>query len=68
MFNPPGISHEQIKKIIKDELNRNSDLLVGIDDPEMQEMIEVICNAFSKAIDANNKKLALYIEERLEKI
>lgn len=52
-----GLPYDEIRQIIQDDLDRNADLLIGIDDPEMQEMINVLADAFSKAIEKNNNKI-----------
>jgi hypothetical protein len=53
-----GLSYDDIREIIDKELDRNADLLIGIDDPEVQEMINVLADAFSKAIEKNNERIS----------
>lgn len=62
-----GLSYDEIRKIIDKELDRNADLLVGIDDPEVQEMINVLADAFTKAIDKNNKAISNDLDSYLKK-
>jgi hypothetical protein len=63
-----GLTREKIKESIKDELDKNADLLIGIDDPEVQEMINVLVDSFSKAIEQNNEEIANDIETYLKKL
>ena len=58
-----GLSYEDIREIINDELERNADLLIGIDDPEVQEMINVLADAFSKAIEQNNEQISKDLDQ-----
>lgn len=53
-----GLAYDEIRQIIQDELDRNADLLIGIDDPEVLEMINVLADAFSKAIEKNNEQIS----------
>jgi hypothetical protein len=55
---PVGLSYDKIRQIIQEELDRNADLLIGIDDPEVLEMINVLADAFSKAIEKNNEAIS----------
>lgn len=66
-----GLSKDEINNIIEKELEKNADLLIGIDDPEMIEMIDVLKKAFVKSIDENNHNLKEsiieYIDKKIEK-
>lgn len=62
-----GLSYDKIRKIINDELDRNADLLIGIDDPEVQEMINVLADAFTKAIEKNNEAISDDLDSYLKK-
>jgi hypothetical protein len=58
-----GLDKEQISKIINKELDKNADLLIGIDDPELNQLINVLTEAFSLAIAENNSRLEGDIQE-----
>jgi len=62
-----GLSKDEINNIIEKELEKNADLLVGIDDPEMIEMIGVLKKAFVKSMDENNNNLRASIIEYIDK-
>ena len=49
-YDTAGLSLEAIEKIIDNELDKNADVMMGVDDPEMQEMIQVLKYAFVKAL------------------
>ncbi len=52
-----GLPKQEIAQIISDELEKNADILVGIDDPEVNEMIKILIVGISKAIVENNSLL-----------
>lgn len=56
-FSKFGLSAEKIEEVIDKVLEKNADLLIGIDDPEMQEMISVLKHAIAIAIEENNEKI-----------
>lgn len=62
-----GLPYNEIRNIISDELDRNADLLIGIDDPEVQEMINVLADAFTKAIEKNNEAISDDLDSYLKK-
>jgi len=59
-----GLSEKEVSKIIRKHLNQNADLLIGIDDPEMTQLLDVLVEGVSKAIQENNEE----IEEQLEDV
>lgn len=61
-----GLSAEQIDEIIEGQLEKNADILIGIDDPEMREMIDVLKHAISIAIVENNDAIEEYVAEYLK--
>ena len=65
-YNNFGLSEKDIEKIIEEELEKNADILIGIDDPEMIEMIDVLKKAFSKAIGMNNEEIEKSVEDFIE--
>lgn len=62
-----GLSYEQIKEFIDDELDKNADILIGIDDPEMQEMVNILVEVFCKAIEKNNEQISEDLKQYLKK-
>jgi len=62
-YNNFGLSKKDIEEIIEKELEKNADILIGIDDPEMIEMIDVLKKAFSKAIEMNNEDIEKSVED-----
>jgi hypothetical protein len=52
-----GLNKKEIKSIIHNKLNKNADILIGVDDPEINELIEILIDAFSEAIVENNDSL-----------
>lgn len=66
-FNQIGLSSQAIEAIIDNELNANADLLIGIDDPEVLEMVQVLKKAVAKAIHENNRKVDQKLDELFQK-
>jgi hypothetical protein len=52
-----GLTVEDVEAIIDRELDANADVLIGIDDPEVLEMIQVLKKAVAVAISENNRQL-----------
>lgn len=65
-FNSIGLAKEKLEEIIDEVLEKNADILIGIDDPEVIEMIEILKKSFSRAIEENNKRLEKDIEEMIK--
>ena len=61
-----GLSRREIDNIIEKEVEKNSDLLIGIDDPEVLEMIEVLKSSFARVIEENNMELKDSIDDYIE--
>ena len=61
------MSYEELVQAMDAELNKHADVLMGIDDPETQEMIEVLKQAVCKVISHNNDLLAEAMPEVVEK-
>lgn len=53
-----GLSKSAIRQVLQKHIDQNSDLLIGVDDPEMVQLIEVLCDGIAEAIAANNDKIA----------
>jgi len=66
MFNNFGLSKKEMETIIDNEIESNADIVIGIDDPEMIEMIDILKKAFSKALEANNEALESSVEQLIE--
>lgn len=58
-----GMSKRELDQLFEREMEKNADLLVGIDDPEVLEMISVLKKAVIAAIIANNEKIEDDINE-----
>lgn len=56
-----GLSYRALKQIIRKHLDKNADLIIGLDDPELSQLVDVICEGVAIAIEANNKELASQI-------
>jgi hypothetical protein len=67
-MNNLGLSKKEVEEIIDEELEKNADLLIGVDDPEVLEMIQVLKSAFAKAIEKNNQKIEEKVGKPLEKL
>lgn len=65
-FKNLGLSKTDIESIIEKQLEQNADILIGIDDPEVQELINVIKQAVAIAIEKNNESLKSGIERILK--
>lgn len=45
------------KAIIKKHLDENADLLIGLDDPELSQLIDVLVDGIAQAIAASKEEL-----------
>lgn len=52
-----GLRKDQIERIIKTSLDKNPDLKYYIDDEYVLELIDLLIEGVSKAIEENNQKL-----------
>lgn len=52
-----GLREDQIERIIKTSLDKNPDLKYYIDDEYVLELIDLLIEGVSKAIEENNQKL-----------
>jgi len=68
IFHPRDPSRQEILKLLKGELEKNAHLLIGVDDPEVNELINVLIEAISKTIYINNKRLQDEIIEYIDSI
>ena len=50
------------KTIIKKHLDENADLLIGLDDPELAQLIDVLVDGVAYAIAASKDELASEVE------
>ena len=46
----------------------NADILIGIDDPEINQLVDILVSAFSEAIEKNNNKIADDIIEYIKEL
>jgi len=63
-----GLEKEKLKDIIGDCFKKNSDILMGIDDPEVIQLKDVIVDAFIDAMDRNNQKMHKDLEKIIETV
>lgn len=56
-MNNLGLSQKQIKTLIQGYLDKNADLIIGIDDPELVQLISVLCDGVAFAIEKNNQTI-----------
>ena len=61
-----GLSRDVVKGIINKHLQENADILVGVDDPEVNQLVEVLVDAFADVIEENNKELRGDIESQIK--
>lgn len=70
-FGGLGIDREEMDKIVEKVFNENADILIGIDDPEVNQLKFVIVDAVLKVIEKNNKEIidnfGEFVEEYLNR-
>ncbi|WP_431027042.1 hypothetical protein [Lysinibacillus sp. LZ02] len=52
-----GLSKYEVERIIKSSLNKNPDIFYYIEDDYIEELLKLLVEGVSKAIEENNKKL-----------
>ena len=52
-----GLTENQLKSIVENELNKNPDLQYYINDPYIEELIQVLIDGIVKAIEANTLEM-----------
>ncbi len=67
-FEKIGLRRQDVKLIMERYLEKNADILIGVDDPEVNQLIDVLVDAFSEVIEANNRKCFNDINVHLEKL
>ena len=65
-FDTFGLSRKDIKKIIDKHFKENADVLIGVDDPEINQLIDVLVNAFVEVVETNNEQLSEDIKEYIK--
>ena len=65
-FNGLGLSKKDIKKIIDKHFKENADVLIGVDDPEVNQLIDILIDSFVEIIETNNKQLSEDIEKYIK--
>jgi len=63
-----GLDKNELKKLIKKHFKENADILIGIDDPEINQLVDILVSAFSEAIEKNNNKIADDIIEYIKEL
>lgn len=61
-----GLNKSDILKIINSHLDKNADLLIGIDDPEINQLITVLVEGMTNAIEENNQAIEEQIQELIQ--
>jgi DNA-binding protein YbaB len=61
-----GLNRESVKKIINEHLQKNADILIGVDDPDVNQLVDVIVEAFADAIEKNNRELRDDIDSQIK--
>jgi len=64
-FRQFGLEKEGARKIVQEHFKKNADILIGIDDPEVNQLVEILVEAFIDIIDKNNKEISNNIQEYL---
>ena len=60
-----GLKDYEIQRIIRNQLNKNPDLKYYIDNDYIDELISLLVEGVSQAIEENNKKVFSDIEREL---
>jgi Mg/Co/Ni transporter MgtE len=63
-----GLDKSKIEKIIDRELDKNADVLIGVDDPEVLEMISVLKESIAKVVSENNRLVSEEVENYIKEI
>ena len=63
-MNNIGLSRKQIRAIMQKHLDKNADLVIGIDDPELVQLIEVLCEGIAVAIEQNNQEITSNLNDQ----
>ena len=60
-----GLNDYEVERIIRHSLNKNPDLKYYINNEYIEELLNLLIDGVSKAIEENNKKLISDIEHEL---
>ena len=60
-----GLNDDEVEKIIRHSLNKNPDLKYYINNEYIEELLNLLIEGVSKAIEENNKKVISDIEHEL---
>lgn len=61
-----GLNREAVRKIIDGHLQKNADILIGVDDPDVNQLVDVVVEAFADVIEKNNEELRDDIESQIK--
>jgi uncharacterized protein YaaQ len=61
-----GLTKAEITEIIEKKFDDNADLLIGINDPEVAELINIIKDSFIEVTNRNNLKIQEQFNEAVE--
>ncbi len=62
-----GLRPKEIEEIIENKFNKNADLLIGINDPEVAEIIEVLKQVIIEVVEENNREIESEFYDAVEK-
>ena len=65
-FDQFGLDKKEIKNTIERYFKENADILMGIDDPEVNQLIDILVDAFIETIDKNNKEFSNNIKQYIK--
>jgi len=65
-FEKFGLKKKDVERIVKKHFKKNADILLGIDDPEVNQLIEILVVALAESIEKNNDKLSNDIKEYIK--
>ena len=60
-----GLNDYEVERIIRHSLNKNPDLKYYINNEYIEELLNLLIDGVSKAIEENNKKVISDIEDEL---
>lgn len=63
-----GLSEDYVLEVIENKFNENADILMGIDDPEVNQLIQVLIRTTADIILENNNKIKSDIENYINNI
>lgn len=62
-----GMSKTEIKRQVQGELNKHADILIGLDDPELNLLIDALIQAITDTVSANNAVIAEQLQKTFDR-